>query len=119
MADEAKNDAERYRYLSKRFSNTNTAPQEVIDATDGMYTEIKKKINDFIDRAEAVISEGSQSNEHELIEVGNAYSDSNLVSMAVCGGKIFVTLLLMAFLAVSLIECIGKIYGKKRMVGEE
>ena len=113
LADESKYDAERYRYLTKRFSNKNAVPEKVVDATDEMYTEIKGKINDFIDKAEVVISEGSQADEHELLEVGNAYSDTGLVSMAICGGKIFVMLLLIAFLVYSLIEYISRICGKK------
>lgn len=119
LADDALHGAERCRYLTKRFSNSGLATQEVLDVTDTMYTEIKGKINDFVSKAEAIISEGSQSDEHETIELGNPYGNFDLVSMAVCGGKIFITLLLIGFLAASLIEFIAKIYAKKRTEGEE
>lgn len=119
LADDAMYNAEKYRYLTEHFSDSEPVSQEVFDATDALYCEVKGKINKFSDKAGAIISEGSQSDEHETIEIGNTYRNSDLVSMAVCGGKLFIILLLIAFLAVSLIEYVFNLYEKKRMVGEE
>lgn len=119
LANNALYDAERYRYLTKRFSTAEPVSEDILKTTDKMYTELKEKIDNFTKKAESVINEGSQSDEHELIELGKPYGNFSLVSMAVCGGKIFILLLLIAFLAVSLIEFISKFYDKKRTAGEE
>ena len=118
-ADDALHTAEKYRYLTGSFLNAEPAPQEVFDAADTMYNELKAKINEFINKADMVINEGSQSGEYEKIEIGRAYSNSDIVSMAVCGGKMFIMLLLVAFVGISLIEFIAKINVKKRTESEE
>lgn len=119
MADEALHNSERYRYLIDRFSAADMTSEEMLSETDAMYDEVKEKINKFVEKADAVISEGSKSNEQKMIKVGKVYSGFDFVSMAVGGGKIFIMLLLIAFLGASLFDGIVKLWRKKRLAGEE
>lgn len=119
LADDAFHEAENYRYLTAHFSSAEPVAQEVLDATDAMYAGIKGKINDFINKAELIINEGSKVGEHEKIEVGKAAGNFDMVSMVICGAKIFIMLSLISFLAVSLVELMSKNRAKKRTVGEQ
>ena len=114
-ADDALHNAERYKYLTESFSAIELASNEVYDAADKMYDDVKNKINTFITNAEDIINEGSQTEKHEKINCGKPYRDFELVSIAVSGGKLFIMLLIIAFLLTSLIEGAGKIVSKREL----
>ena len=65
--------------------------------------------------AEDIINEGSQTEKHEKINCSKPYRGFNLVSMAVSGGKLFVMLLIIAFLFTSLVEGACKIVSKREL----
>lgn len=114
-ADDASHNLEKYKYLTESFSNTKPASQEVYDAADKMYTDVKNKIDTFISNADKIINEGSRTGKHERIDSGKPYGNFDLVSMAVSGGKLFIMLLILAFLLTSLIEGAGKIVSKREL----
>lgn len=118
-ADDAYHNAEKYEYLTENFSEAEPASQEMYDAADKMYGDIKDKINTFIAKAGDIINEGSQNGKHEKIEAGKPYGDFELVGMAVSGGKLYIMLLIIAFLLVSLIEGAGKIVSKRELEDKE
>lgn len=114
-ADDALHNAERYKYLVESFSDTELASNEVYVAADKIYADVKDKINTFIKNAEDIINEGSQTEKHEKINCGKPYRDFDLISMAVSGGKLFIMLLIIAFLLTSLIEGAGKFVCKREL----
>ena len=118
-ADSAFHNAERYKYLSESFSDIELASNEMYVAADKMYADIKDKINAFIIKAEDIINEGSLTEKHEKIDCGKPYRNFDLVSIAVSGGKLFIMLLIIAFLLTSLIEGAGKIVSKREVEDEE
>ena len=118
-ADDAYHSAEKYMYLTESFSNAKPASQEVYDTADKMYVDVKKKINTFVAKADDIINEGSQSGKHEKIESGKPYGNFELVGMAVSGGKLFVMLLLIAFLIASFIEGTSKLISKRELEDKE
>ena len=84
-----------------------------------MYTDIKDKIDAFITKADEIINEETQSGKYEKIDSGKPYGNFGLVGMAFSGGKLFITLLLIAFLLVSLIEGASKIVYKRGLEDKE
>ena len=118
-ADDALHNAERYKYLTESFSNKEPASQEVYDTADKMYTDIRDKINTFITNADDIINEGSQTGKHEKIDSGKPYGNFDLVSMTVSGGKLFIMLLIIAFLHISLMEGVEKLISKRELEDKE
>ena len=118
-ADEALHNAERYKYLTESFSKAKPTSKEVYAAADKMYADVKDKINTFITNAEDIINEGSQNGKHEKIDSGKPYGNFDLVGMTVSGGKLFIMLLIIAFLLTSLIEGAGKIVSKRELEDKE
>ena len=118
-ADDAYHNAEKYKYLSESFSKATPVSQEMYDAADKMYVDVKDKINTFITKADDIINEGSQNGKHEKIESGKPYENFELVGMAVSGGKMFIMLLIIAFLLASVIEGIGKLVSKRELEDKE
>lgn len=114
-ADDAFHNAERYKYLTASFSNTEPASQEAYDTADKMYTDIKDKIDAFITKADEIINEGTQSGKHEKIDSGKPYGNFEIVGMAISGFKLFIMLLIIAFLLTSLIEGAGKLVSKREL----
>ena len=118
-ADDAFHNVEKYKYLTSSFSNTEPASQDTYDTADQMYTDIKDKIDAFITKADEIINEETQSGKYEKIDSGKPYGNFGLVGMAFSGGKLFITLLLIAFLLVSLIEGASKIVYKRGLEDKE
>ena len=114
-ANDAYYNVEKYKYLTESFSKATPVSQEIYDAADKMYVDVKNKINAFITKADGIINEGSQNGKHEKIESGKPYGNFEIVGMAVSGGKLFIMLLIIAFLLASLSEGAGKLVSKREL----
>lgn len=118
-ADDAVHNEEKYKFLTEKFSEAEPASKNVYSAADKMYSDVKDKINSFIADAENIINEGSQNEKHEKIHCSKPYREFTLISMILCGGKMFIMLLIIAFLLVSLIEVAGKLVFKRELEDKE
>ena len=60
-----------------------------------------------------------RNGKYEKIESGKPYGNFELVGMAVRGGKMFIMLLIIAFLLASAVEGIGKLVSKRELEDKE
>ena len=107
-ADDAEHNRINYKHLKTQFENATQPADEAFATADKMYDEIKNKINDFSVRALKIVEEENQNESFLKIKTSDSYIGNGFISMGVFAAKIFIYLLLVAYLFYYLYELIKR-----------
>jgi hypothetical protein len=108
-ADEAEHNAKYYQYLQSCFAENITPEQSQIAHTDGIYLNIKVKLEELMESAQALLAE-SNVTENEGIKVSDAAMSADIVSVGMSFAKRFVILSMAAYVLI----CIPSFFFKKK-----
>lgn len=112
-ADDAEHNVIGYNYLISMFSEAKAADEATFNKADALYGEVKAKIDEVAAEAKLVF-EDHCSTRYETLNFDKPEYGFNLVSMIVFGGKLFVWLLLVAFVLVGIFVTARKAVIKER-----
>ena len=100
-ADDAQHNVVKYDYLLEKFGGEANYGEEAINKADELYNVIKLSVNEVVEDAKVVFSDHHAS-KYEYLNLSEPESGFKLASMMIYGGKLFVWLLLVAFVLAGL-----------------
>lgn len=95
-ADDAEHNVVKYTYLMEKFASDRNAAEAEFTKADELYAVVKDGINAVVEDAKLVLDE-HHATRYEFLNFKEPESGFNLVSMIIYGGKLFIWLLLVAF----------------------
>ena len=96
-ADAARSRARQYAYLLEQFAPAGEPDEEVFAQADVLYETLKTKLSDLAEQTAALIAAEAE-NDYEKLDIGTPTVDLYPVAWAVKSAKIFIPLVLAAFL---------------------
>lgn len=112
-ADDAEHNVIMYDYLLGKFAEDRGASKEEFAKADALYEGIKTSMNTVVEEAKTVFEDHS-STEYEFLNFKKPECAMSFMGMIVYGGKLFVWLLLVAFVLVGIFTAAYKAVKKER-----
>lgn len=106
-ADDAEHNIVMYDYLLEKFAEERNHSEETLKKADELYSVIKTEVNAVVEEAKVVFSD-HHATRYEFLNFAEPESGFKLTSMIVYGGKLFVWLLLVAFVLSGIFVAIRK-----------